>query len=77
MRAEPADTARLRAISGRLPLIRLWSGPQTPSPGGKANQNQLFRFFKNFPISVSSMLSTSRMFSTQTTAVMPTTGSAQ
>ena len=35
MRAEPADTARLRAISGRLPLIRLWSGPQTPSPEGE------------------------------------------
>ena len=27
--------ARLRAISGRLPLIRLWSGPQTPSPKGE------------------------------------------
>ena len=35
MRAEPADTARLRAIPGRLPLIRLWSGPQTPSPKGE------------------------------------------
>ena len=34
MRAEPADTARLRAIPSRLPLIRLWSGPQTPSPQG-------------------------------------------
>ena len=33
-----ADTARLRAIPGRLPLICLWSGPQTPSPEGEGFQ---------------------------------------
>ena len=45
MRASPAEAARKRTAAVNFPLIRLRSGPQTPSPkGGKAQTA------KDFPI---------------------------
>lgn len=55
MRASPAEAARKRTAAVNFPLIRLRSGPQTPSPkGGKAQTA------KDFPAKNPGQLTVSR-----------------
>ena len=55
MRASIAEAARKRTVAVNFPLIRLRSGPQTPSPkGGKAQTA------KNFPAKNPGQLTVSR-----------------